>query len=783
MLWPSRGDYAQAVGGYPHRSILDSKLKIGNPRRDSDNYLMVYSGGFSTVFPIEISSHTYALRCWIVDIGEAETRYKKISEHLKQCRLSYFVDFEYVPEGILVNGDKLPIIRMEWADGDTLCDFINQNLHDAGCLKTAAAEFKTMVETLHNHQISHGDLQDGNILLKRNGADVEFKLIDYDSVFVPALSGQPDNIVGVPAYQHPQRIAGGRGANEKVDYFSELVIYLSLLSLSEKPDLWSQFGAPTEKRLLFIAEDFKNPDQSDVFRELEILSPEIKHLSSKLKEFCNLSVDQLEPLEAVLPRTSLAQAAYDQAIAHLRNKSYNEAKVEFEKAIGLDPNYKEAHHGLGLAHLRMSDFAAAKKAAEAALRIDIHYQPALDLMETVKLKQAAFNPVPTPPKPPPSNPPPPPTPTPQPSPPWKYICIGLASVLVICVLVLASSISEKDKAMHQNQKLQKQVTKTGGELTSLRAENQALENKNTDLQTQLDDAKKPNPKLATLEADNARLLREKRRLQYENKNLKVQLRKRSDTGTSQNDKISVEQGPVYTGTRPQILAGHTKGVFSVAFSPNELTVASGSWDSTIRLWDAVTGAHQRTLTGHTGAVYSIAFSPDGQLLVSGSDDKTVRLWDTLTGAHRRTLTGHTDWVYCVAFSPDGLTLASGSDDHTIRLWDVATGVPQRTLTGHTGPVRSVAFIADGATLASGSFDKSVRLWDAVTGEHRRTLTDHTDWVYSVAFSPDGGTLASGSWDRTIRFWGSCHGGTSEDTYWSYGSGLLRSIQPGWPDIC
>ena len=161
---------------------------------------------------------------------------------------------------------RYPITRMEWAEGNTLCDFIEHNLQDAGCLKAAAAEFQKMVATLHAHQISHGDLQDGNILLKRNGTDVEIKLIDYDSVFVPALRGQPDTIVGVPAYQHPQRIARGIGAAEKMDYFSELVIYLSLLSLAEKPDLWSQFGAPTEKRLLFIAEDFKNPDQSDTFQ-------------------------------------------------------------------------------------------------------------------------------------------------------------------------------------------------------------------------------------------------------------------------------------------------------------------------------------------------------------------------------------------------------------------------------------------------------------------------------------------------------------------------------------
>ena len=497
MLWPSLRDYTEAIRDFPHISILDPKLKGGNPQRSSNNYLMVYSGGFSGVFPIEVLSNTYALRCWTRDIGDAETRYKEISDYLKQYRLPYFVDFAYVPEGILVNGIRYPITRMEWAEGNTLCDFIEHNLQDASCLKTAAAEFQKMVAALHTHQISHGDLQDGNILLKRSGTDVEIKLIDYDSVFVPALRGQPDIIVGVPAYQHPQRIARGVSAAEKVDYFSELVIYLSLLSLAEKPDLWNQFGAPTERRLLFIAEDFKDPDQSDVFRELENLSTNVKPLASKLKEFCKQSVDQLEPLEAVLPKTSPAQVAYNQGIAYLNNNRYNEAIVEFKKAIGLDPNYKEAHHGLGLAHLKMNNPGEAKRAAEAALGIDPHYRPARQLLGAVK----SF-------KPPRVSPPPPsPGGSGQASTKrWQYTSGALAFTLLICIVALAIQMdtnqtlsNENTRLLRENQKLRNQLTERDKEIKDqiviaeqlrhekeeLRSQNQKLQNENTALQKQL----------------------------------------------------------------------------------------------------------------------------------------------------------------------------------------------------------------------------------------------------------------------------------------------------------
>ena len=427
MPYPSRAEYTRVVRDHFHRSILDPKLKGGKARGATEGHLVeAYSGSFSIVFPIDVLSKTYALRCWIQDIGNAESRYQAISDYLKQHRLLYFVDFDYVSEGTLVNGTKYPITRMEWAEGETLCDFIEHNLQDAQCLRTAAAEFQKMVKTLHAHKISHGDLQDGNILLKRNGTDVEIKLIDYDSLFVPALRGQPDSIVGLPEYQHPQRIAGGGQANEKVDYFSELAIYLSVLSLAEKPDLWSQFGKRTEKGLLFTAEDFENPDQSDVFRKLKNLSSDVKQLASKLKEFCEkTSIDQLEPLEAILPKTSpphaydqgiaylkqlasrvkefckpsinqpeplegvllktsSADIAHKQGIAYLHSEQYNEAIVEFKKAVTIDPKFKEAYHGLGLAYLQMRNFVEAKKGAESALRIDPRYQPTLELLDVIK---------------------------------------------------------------------------------------------------------------------------------------------------------------------------------------------------------------------------------------------------------------------------------------------------------------------------------------------------------------------------------------------------------------
>ncbi|MCI5193701.1 MAG: WD40 repeat domain-containing protein, partial [Candidatus Electrothrix sp. AU1_5] len=155
---------------------------------------------------------------------------------------------------------------------------------------------------------------------------------------------------------------------------------------------------------------------------------------------------------------------------------------------------------------------------------------------------------------------------------------------------------------------------------------------------------------------------------------------------------------------------------------------------------------------YQGGVASVAFSPDGKTLASASFDKTVRLWDTASGQQINVFKGHQDSVFSVAFSPDGKTLASASLDKTVRLWDLASGKEKNVFKGHQDGVFSVAFSPDGKTLASASLDKTVRLWDLASGKEKNVFRGHQGEVASVAFSPDGKTLASASEDETVRLW-------------------------------
>lgn len=233
-----------------------------------------------------------------------------------------------------------------------------------------------------------------------------------------------------------------------------------------------------------------------------------------------------------------------------------------------------------------------------------------------------------------------------------------------------------------------------------------------------------------------------------------------------NDK-TIKVRSLHTGRILRTLRGHSGSVYAVVLSPDGQTVVSGSWDRTIKVWNLGTaGNHGEiaptsrslgdgllfTLTGHSAEVGSVALSADGQTLASGSEDSTINLWDLPTGELKLTLTGHSAGVKSVAISPDGKTLASSSADETIKLWNLPTGELLHTLIGHSSEIRSVTISPDGQILASGGQDQTIHLWQMHTGEVLRILTGHWGEVNSVAISADGQTLVSGSWDETIRLW-------------------------------
>lgn len=206
------------------------------------------------------------------------------------------------------------------------------------------------------------------------------------------------------------------------------------------------------------------------------------------------------------------------------------------------------------------------------------------------------------------------------------------------------------------------------------------------------------------------------------------------------------------------LEGHTSLIWSVAFSPDGKTLASGSGDGKIKLWDITTRTNIATLNGRDFGIqyyiqphqiYSVLFSPNGKVLASSGGLGVVVLWNVTTKQVIASFRNRGTALSSV-YSPDGKILAITSS-YVINLWDVKTLTNIATLEGHTGLIRDLAFSPDGKILASGAQDGTVRLWDITRKRTIAILDRHNRTAHSVVFSPDGKTLASGDWHH-IRLW-------------------------------
>lgn len=291
-IYPTYGDYNLSVANL---STFAREPRLAQAQAEAmPGGLVAYSGGYSRVYPVQSGRGTYALRCWTADVGDAQERYRRIGAHLAQRPLPYFVEFEYLENALLVKGRHYPVLWMEWAEGPRLREFLSRHMGNRPVLRAVAQAFREMVAGLHAAGISHGDLQDENIIVQDGPGGPRLRLIDYDSLFVPALRGYTDQIIGVSHYQHPRRNTV-RTASERVDHFSELVIYLSLLAYEQNARLWNPHG---EKQLLFTDADFADPARSSMFKTLGGMTGEVAALTRLMVRYCGESDPLcLEPLE------------------------------------------------------------------------------------------------------------------------------------------------------------------------------------------------------------------------------------------------------------------------------------------------------------------------------------------------------------------------------------------------------------------------------------------------------------------------------------------------------
>ena len=313
-----------------------------------------YAGGFCIAFPFQKGNVKKAVRVWHQEIGNIKERYNLIAADIHKHGSPYLCDVEFIEGGLDVDGTLIDIVIMDWIDGLPLKKYIqsiydsNQNNEEkAFQIKELAKKLLEMFDYFHRQKFSHGDLQHDNIIITETG---EVKVIDYDCFYTPSLgNGFQQTTSGYKGYQHPSRFLGQIVSNEKADYFSELIIYLSLYAISEKLALWD-IAKDSDFSFLFSEEDFGDITNSQVYKDIQSLGGIFVDLLDVLVDYLKESdIDSLHPFrEYLLEKKITFKSSATKAI---RKKQAIKVfwQVPFEADVTLEqkgiPNIEKGNQG------------------------------------------------------------------------------------------------------------------------------------------------------------------------------------------------------------------------------------------------------------------------------------------------------------------------------------------------------------------------------------------------------------------------------------------------------
>lgn len=269
--WPTVADYKQAIQN-PAHCFGQADLRSAQAALDRRGLPVLWQGNFAVVFKLicQKNNDVWAIKCFHRHITDLCSRYRAIDEHLTRHKadLPFTVEFRFLEEGIRINGEWFPVLKMRWVDGVNLNDFVRENIRNARLLQRVADLMIGMGKQLSKAGVAHGDLQHGNILIvAKDEKKATLKLVDYDGAFVPALAGvPPEREVGHPNFQHKERLRTG-AYDASIDRFPLLVIYCALHSLALQGEpLWNAFD--NGDNLLFRESDFEDPGRSALLRRL-----------------------------------------------------------------------------------------------------------------------------------------------------------------------------------------------------------------------------------------------------------------------------------------------------------------------------------------------------------------------------------------------------------------------------------------------------------------------------------------------------------------------------------
>ena len=283
---PSPDYYGEIVENfhvYTHY-FKDKEISGARPIRKTNGQLLFQSGNFGIVYAFQTNhGRRIAVKFFTRKALGLKERYKKLSQLINQRNPPFLAHTEFILDGIMDGRNQrnwFPIVKMEWISGDPLTTYLEKNYRNSNKLKRFAQKWVELIHQMRIVQLSHGDLQHGNILIRRD----EFVLIDYDGIYLPGLEKNRPDESGEPNYQHPHRTVRHYGPD--MDNFSALLIYISILAVASDPKIWNKYHVNRNlESLIFSHEDLVNP-RAPIWKDLKH-NPDnyVIQLSKKLKEW------------------------------------------------------------------------------------------------------------------------------------------------------------------------------------------------------------------------------------------------------------------------------------------------------------------------------------------------------------------------------------------------------------------------------------------------------------------------------------------------------------------
>lgn len=294
MAYPSFEQYNNAFQA--HQQLLaDPELQKGVVAKTGLGTPLAISGGFALTYTIKAGAEKFAVRCFHRESKALERRYQAIARRLAQLRSSYFLDFEFQPTGISVDGNVYPIVKMAWAQGVTLGEFLEDNHGRKGALASLPASLLELSIFLEKERVGHGDIQTGNMMV--SGTSNAIQLIDYDGMFVEDIRDLGSSELGHINFQHPDR-KSKNPFGPTMDRFSLIALSLALKALHEDPSLWGKTNSEMDA-IVFRAGDFVDPSSSSIFSEL-MRKPSLATHAQNFAAVCRARIEETPSLEDFL---------------------------------------------------------------------------------------------------------------------------------------------------------------------------------------------------------------------------------------------------------------------------------------------------------------------------------------------------------------------------------------------------------------------------------------------------------------------------------------------------